>query len=69
MLYPDARPGSLVFFTECFKIITDSDLQIQNYDIEIEVQLKPKLHQLRRIALCFGNYKLQLSVFFIFLFF
>ena len=30
---------------------------------KIEMQLKPKLHQLWRIALCFGNYKLQLSVF------
>ena len=40
----------------------DSYLQIQNF--KIEVQLKPKLHQLWRIALCFGNYKLQLSVFF-----
>ena len=46
MLYPDAGPSSLVFFAECLKIITDSDLQIQNY--KIEVQLKPKLHQLWR---------------------
>ena len=61
MLYPDAGPSSLVFFAECLKIITDSDLQIQNYKIEVE--LRPKLHQLWRIALCFGNYKLQLSVF------
>ena len=61
MLYPDAEPSSLVFFADCLKIITDSYLQIQNY--QIEVQLKPKLHQLWRIALCFGNYKLQLSVF------
>ena len=60
MLY-HAGPSSLVFFAECLKIITDSDLQIQNYKIEVE--LKPKLHQLWRIALCFGNYKLQLSVF------
>ena len=67
MLYPDAGPSSLVFFAECLKIITDSDLQIQNYKIEVE--LKPKLHQLWTIALwtialCFGNYNLQLSVFF-----
>ena len=41
-----AGPSSLVFFAECLKIITDSDLQIQNY--KIEVQLKPKLHQLWR---------------------
>ena len=61
MLYPDAGPSSLVFFAECLKIITDSDLQIQNYKFEVE--LKPKLHQLWRIALCFG--KLQLSVFFL----
>ena len=45
MLY-HAGPSSLVFFAECLKIITDSDLQIQNY--KIEVQLKPKLHQLWR---------------------
>ena len=62
MLYRDAGPSSLVFFADCSKIIMDSYLQIQNY--KIEVQLKPKLHQLWRIALCFGNYKLQLSVFF-----
>ena len=62
MLYSDAGPSSFVFFAECLKIITDSDLQIQNY--KIEVQLKPKLHQLWRITLCFGNYKLQLSVLF-----
>ena len=61
MLYREARPSSLVFFADCSKIITDSYLQIQNY--KIEVQLKPKLHQPWRIALCFGNYKLQLSVF------
>ena len=61
MLYPDAGPSWLVFFAECLKIITDSDLQIKNY--KIEVQLKPKLHQVWRIALYFGNYKLQLSVF------
>ena len=35
MLYPDAGPSSLVFFAECLKIITDSDLQIQNYKIEV----------------------------------
>ena len=51
MLYREARPSSLVFFADCSKIITDSYLQIQNY--KIEVQLKPKLHQLWRIALCF----------------
>ena len=60
MLY-HAGPSSLVFFAECLKIITDSDLQIKNY--KIEVQLKPKLHRVWRIALYFGNYKLQLSVF------
>ena len=60
MLYY-AGPSLLVFFADCLKIIRDSDLQIQNY--KIEMQLKPKLHQLWRIALCFGNYKLQLSVF------
>ena len=48
MLYHNG-PSSLVFFAECLKIITDSDLQIQNY--KTEVQLKLKLHQLRRIAL------------------
>ena len=48
MLY-HAGPSLLVFFAECLKIITDSDLQIQNY--KIEVQLKLKLHQLWRIAL------------------
>ena len=58
MLYHNG-PSSLVFFAECLKIITDSDLQIQNY--KTEVQLKLKLHQLRRIALWLG--KLQLSVF------
>ena len=62
MLYRDAGPSSLVFFADCSKIFMDSYLQIQNF--KIEVQLKPKLHQLWRIALCFGNYKLQLSVFF-----
>ena len=61
MLHPDAGPSSLVFFADCLKIISDSYLQIQNY--KNEAQLKPKLHQLWRIALCFGNYKLQLSVF------
>ena len=35
MLYPDAGPSSLVFFAEYLKIITDSDLQIQNYKIEV----------------------------------
>ena len=58
MLY-HAGPSSLVFFAECLKIITDSNLQIQSY--EIEVQLKPKLHQLWRIALWLG--KLQPSIF------
>ena len=48
MLYHPG-PSSLVFFAECFKIITDSNLQIQSY--KIQVQLKPKLHQLWRIAL------------------
>ena len=57
MLYPDAGPSSLVFFAECLKIITDS--KIQSY--KIQVQLKPKLHQLWRIALWLG--KLQPSVF------
>ena len=56
MLY-HAGPSSLVFFAECL-IITDSDLQIQNY--KNEVQLKLKLHQLRRTALWLS--KLQLSV-------
>ena len=37
------------FLCRMFKIITDSDLQIQNY--KIEVQLKLKVHQLWRIAL------------------
>ena len=58
MLY-HAGPNSLVFFAKCVKIIADSDLQIQNY--KIEVQLKPKLHQLWRITQWLG--KLQLSVF------
>ena len=58
MLY-HAGPSSLVFFAERLKIIVDSDLQIQNY--KIEVQLKQKLHQLWTIALSLG--KLQLSVF------
>ena len=35
MLHPDAGPNSLVFFAECLKIIMDSDLQIQNYKIEV----------------------------------
>ena len=47
------------FLCRMFKIITDSDLQIQNY--KIEVQLKLKLHQLWRIALWHG--KIQLGVF------
>ena len=59
MLY-HAGPSSSVFFEECLKIITDSNLQIQSY--KIQVQLKPKLHQLWRIALWLG--KLQPSVFF-----
>ena len=50
MLYSDAGPSSSVFK----KMVIH----------KIEMQLKPKLHQLWRIALCFGNYKLQLSVFF-----
>ena len=58
MLY-HAGPSSLVFFAECSKIMTDSDLQIQSY--EIQVQFKPKLLQLWRIALWLG--KLQSSVF------
>ena len=49
MLYSDAGPSSSVFK----KMVI----------YKIEMQLKPKLHQLWRIALCFGNYKLQLSVF------
>jgi len=40
-------------------IITDSNLQIQSY--KIQVQLKPKLHQLWRIVLWLGE--LQPSVF------
>ena len=58
MLY-HAGPSSLVLFAECLKIIMDSNLQIQSY--KIQVQLKPKLHQLWRIALWLG--KLQPSVF------
>ena len=58
MLY-HAGPNSLAFFAKCVKIIADSDLQMQNY--KIEVQLKPKLHQLWRITQWLG--KLQLSVF------
>ena len=58
MLY-HAGPSSSVFFEECLKIITDSNLQIQSY--KIQVQLKPKLHQLWRIALWLG--KLPPSVF------
>ena len=54
-----AGPSSLGFFAKCLKIITVCDLQIKNY--KIEVQLKPKLNQLWRIALWLG--KLQLSVF------
>ena len=49
------------FLCRMFKMITDSNLQIQSY--KIQVQLKPKLHQLWRIALRLG--KLQPSVFFI----
>ena len=59
MLY-HAGPSLLVFFVK--KIyIKDSDLQIQNYEVEDKVQLKAKLHQLWRTALWLG--KLQLSVF------
>ena len=58
MLY-HAGPSSLVFFAERLKIIKDSNLQIQSY--KIQVQLKPKLHQLWRIALWLG--KLKPSVF------
>ena len=58
MLYHNG-PSTLVFFAECLKIITDSDLHIQKY--KTEVQLKPKLHQLWRIASWLS--KLQLSVF------
>ena len=53
--------AQLVSFLREKKIITDSDLQIENYKIEDKVQLKPKLHQLWRAALRLG--KLQLSVF------
>ena len=59
MLY-HTGPSLLVFFAKK-KIITDSDLQIENYKIEDKVQLKPKLHQLWRAALRLG--KLQLSFF------
>ena len=58
MLY-HAGPSSLVFFAECLKIITDSNLQIQSY--KIQVQIKPKLHQLWRIALWLS--KFHFSVF------
>ena len=59
MLY-HAGPSSLVFFAKCFKkVITDSNLQIQSY--KIQVQCKPKLHQLWRIALWLA--KLRLSIF------
>ena len=58
MLY-HVGPCSLVFFAECLKIITDSNLQIQSY--KIQAQLKPKLHQLWGIALWVD--KLQPSVF------
>ena len=58
MLY-HAGPSSLVFFAECLKIIADSSLQIQS--CKIQVQIKPKLHQLWRIALWLG--KFHLSVF------
>ena len=34
MLY-HAGPSSLVSFVECLKIITDSDLQIQSYKVEV----------------------------------
>ena len=44
MLCFSAGLSSLVFFAEFLKIITDSDLLIQN--CKIEVQLKLKLHQL-----------------------
>ena len=44
-----AMHSSLVIFAGCLKIITDSDLQIKHY--KIEVQLKPKPHQLQRTAL------------------
>ena len=54
-----AGPSSLGFFAKCLKIITDSTLEIQSY--KIQVQIKPKLHQLWRIALWLG--KFHLSVF------
>ena len=47
------------FLCRMFKMITDSNLQIQSY--KIQAQLKPKLHQLWRIAFWLG--KLQPSVF------
>ena len=59
MLY-HAGPSSLVFFAECLKIITDSNLQIQSY--KIQVQIKPKLHQLWRIALCLSKFHLSVFV-------
>ena len=58
MLY-HAGLSSLVLQKKIYIYITDSDLEIQNY--KIEVQLKPKLHQLWRTALWLG--KLQLRVF------
>ena len=59
MLY-HAGPSSLVFFAECLKIITDSNLQIQSY--KIQVQIKPKLHQLWRIALWLSKFHLSVFV-------
>ena len=53
-------PSSLGFFMECLKIITDSNLQIQSY--KIQVQIKPKLHQLWRIALCLSKFHLSVFV-------
>ena len=52
-MFYHAGPSSLVFFAECLKIITDSNLQIQS--CKIQVQLKPKLHQLWRITLWLGK--------------
>ena len=53
-------PSSLGFFMECWKIITDSNLQIQSY--KIQVQIKPKLHQLWRIALCLSKFHFSVFV-------
>ena len=53
-------PSSLDFFAECLKIITDSNLQIQSY--KIQVQIKPKLHQLWRIALWLSKFHLSVFV-------